>query len=277
MPIQTTSAIVIRHQALGEHDKLITFYTLDAGKLKAVARSARRPGNRLTGSLDLLNHGELVYFDRPHKDLQYVNSFDIRDSFAKLKEDLAGVAYGFYIAELVDQVTPERDADPEVYQLLLNVLQFLMTNQSMVLWVRAFEIKLLSLMGVAPQLDLCVACDSPLTESRIKVSPQLGGIVCERCDRVRYRHSQDTVSMVREAGPEGPARSGDSPSVHISRGSWKLMQQLQRLTWADLGRFRLTESASRELENALSSMILYHLGRPLKTLDFLETIKIGHR
>ena len=272
MPLQTTSAVVIRQRPLGEHDKLVSFYTADAGKVKAVARSARRPRNRFAGTLDLLNYGELVYFERPHKDLQYVNSFDVYEIYSALKQDLVGIAHGFYIAELMDQVTPERDADPELFELFLSILRTLETTPTATFWIRAFEMKLLSLAGVAPQLDVCVRCSAELVGEHICINPLLGGVVCRDCDS-RRMHVRGSVSVLRETGT---SRQHHSAVCSVGRGTGRLVQQPQRPHARELAKFRLSPLSARELECALGSIILYHLERPLKTLDFLETVKVGY-
>ncbi len=275
VPIQTTSAIVIRKQALGEHDQLISFYTSHVGKMKAVARSARRPGNRLTGSLDLLNYGELVYFDRPHKDLQYVNSFDLRESFSALKADLVCIAYGFYIAELIDQFSPERDSDPAIFQLIIQTLSVLQQDDSPERWVHAFELRLLSLLGFEPQLDQCVRCGYNLTTGKICVHPGLGGALCKRCggEPVDPRLHESTDLRIRASNVPAYIHSSGPTAMPISRGSWRLMKQLQKSPWAGLKRLRISKLNAIELSHVLTGIILHHLDRPLKTLDFIDNVK----
>ena len=104
MPVQKTHAIVIRSYPLGEFDKIIIFYTADFGKVRAVARGVKRPKSRFGGSLELLNCGSLVFFERPNKDLQIVNDFDLIDAFDGIKADFDRTIYGCYLAELVDAI-----------------------------------------------------------------------------------------------------------------------------------------------------------------------------
>ena len=69
MPTQKTQAIVIRSHPLGEVHKIIRFYTVEFGKVSAVAHGSRRLKSRFGGSLELLNYGNLVFFEYPNKDL----------------------------------------------------------------------------------------------------------------------------------------------------------------------------------------------------------------
>ena len=61
MAAQKTQAIVIRTLPLQEFHKIITFYTPDFGKVKAVAYGIKSPKSRLGGSLELLNYGTLIF------------------------------------------------------------------------------------------------------------------------------------------------------------------------------------------------------------------------
>jgi DNA repair protein RecO (recombination protein O) len=182
LPVQTTKAIVIKSQSLGEVDKIISFYTSDFGKVRSVARGIKRPKNRYGGSLELLNYGDLVFFLRPHKDLQIINSFDILDSFNTLKDDLTKTAYAFYIAELLDATGAEgkvnnfplpTSAPPGegtkggrgdfAFQLTLQALSSMKDITHPELLIHAYELQLLTLMGFRPQLQKCVGCSGNIT------------------------------------------------------------------------------------------------------------------
>ncbi len=249
MPVQKTQAFVIRTQSLGEVDKIISFYTSNFGKMRAVARGIKRSKSRLGGSLELLNYGDLVFFERPNKDLQIINSFDILDSFGVLKDDLTKTAYAFYIAELLDVTGVEGKTNEAAFQLTLTALSTMEKVLHPELLVHAYELQLLTLMGYQPQLYNCVGCTGQITGKVFHFSPPLGGMLCDKCF---YRNSS---------------------ALHLSRGTCELMKRIQMLDLPLVTRISASDAVMGELKNALSTFITFQLERHFKSLDFIASIK----
>lgn len=255
MPLQRARAIVIRTQNLGETDKIITFYTPYFGKVRAVARGVRRPKSRFGGSLELLNYGELVFFERPNKDLQIINSFDIIDTFNKLRDNLTKTVYCFYIAELVGLVVSENDANPRTFRLLLHVLPSMGNVDDPELLTHAFELQLLALVGYKPELGRCVVCNNSMDKSPlgnrapiVHFVPRLGGIACRKCS------------------------SKESSAIKLSQGSCALMKRIQTLKFSNINRFRAYEQNCREIRFVISAFIAYHFERPIKSWELIDDV-----
>lgn len=248
MPVQKTEAFVIRSQPLGELDKIITFFTSSFGKVRAVARGAKRPKNQFGGSLELLNYGDLVFFERPNKDLQIINSFDVSEPFNALKDDLTKTAYSFYIAELIDATEAEGKAHETAFQLTLKTLSVMKEITDVELLVHAFELQLLTLTGFKPQLYGCVACGGALNEKQLRFSSPLGGMLCGNCF---YK---------------------DASAISISLGTGKLMRKLQTIDLSFTLRFGATRPVKRELNKALSAFIAFQLEKQFKSLDFIASL-----
>jgi len=248
LPVQTTKAIVIKSQSLGEVDKIISFYTLNFGKVRAVARGIKRPKSRYGGSLELLNYGDLVFFFRPHKDLQIINSFDILDSFNILKDDLTKTAYAFYIVELMDAMGVEGKVNDIAFQLTLRALSTMESITHPELLIHAYELQLMSLMGFRPQLQKCVGCSNDVTCKIFRFSSPLGGMLCSKCF---YK---------------------DASALPISRGTCELMKRMQILDLSLVQRISASDTVKRELKKALSAFISFQLERQFKSLDFIDNI-----
>ena len=122
MPLFTTHAIVIRSLNYGESDKIVTFFTQDFGKLKGIAKGARRSKKRFQNALGLFSHLRLLFFDKEGMGLVRAESCDILHSFPKIKEDLKKIFYGNYYLELVNEMAGEREVNREVFELLLSSL-----------------------------------------------------------------------------------------------------------------------------------------------------------
>ena len=151
MPLFTTKAIVTRSLHYGESDKIVTFFTEDFGKMKGIAKGARRSKRRFQNALDLFSCLRLIFFDKEGMGLVRVDGCDIQHSFPKIREHLKKIYYGDYFLELVNEMTGEREAHPEVFHLLFSFLTDLEEGEPQEDCLRMFEIRLLSVLGLSPQ------------------------------------------------------------------------------------------------------------------------------
>jgi len=115
MPLFTTNAIVIRSLNYSESDKIVTFFTKDFGKLKGIAKGARRSRKRFQNALGLFSHLRLIFFDKEGLGLVRAESCDILNSFPNIKEDLKKILYGNYYLELVNEMAGEREGNQEAF------------------------------------------------------------------------------------------------------------------------------------------------------------------
>jgi DNA repair protein RecO (recombination protein O) len=181
MPLLRTEGIVLHAWDLGEHDRLVTLYTRDHGRLSAVARGARRLRSRFAGALELFTWGDAVGFEREGRNLVRLDHFDIRQPFRRLREDLECLGQGARMIEAVARLTAERDAQPLCFALLLRGLRALDAGATPARVQLAFALRLLDLLGHRPRLDRCGRCDRLVgTEGLLFDAPE-GCVVCERC------------------------------------------------------------------------------------------------
>ena len=256
MPAQKTEAIVIRTYPLRDTHKIITFYTPDFGRVKAVAYGVKSPKSKLSGRLELLNHGMLMFNHRENRDLQSLSGFELIEGFDGIRDDFARITYGCYLAELVDAIAAEGDANPEIFHLLQNTYHLLADIEDVAMLARVFEIKFLDLAGYAPQLSQCANCGSNVTASATKTqgtpvmlfSVRHGGMLCNNC---QHR---------------------DTSAYSITPGSCELLKTLRKSELEKIDRIRASTRNHRELKLILSSFIRYHTERNLKSLRFIESV-----
>lgn len=195
MPLQTTEAIVIGGHNLGEADRIIPFFTRRLGKIRAVAKGARRVRSRFGGTLELFTLGQLVFFEWPNRTLHTINEFSAIEPFAELKADLGRLSRGAYLVELAGAAVEEAEPNEEIFLLLRDALRLLVFHDDPRL-LRSFEIRLLRIVGYLLELYRCLVCRSllePSTESAI--SPTHGGLICSRC----HPRVQDSLPISLES------------------------------------------------------------------------------
>lgn len=150
-----TEGIVLKRRDFGEADRILIVFTLTRGKISVVAKGVRRITSRRAGNVELLNR--VTMFLYPGKNFYTLTEATAINTYQKLKEDLTLSTYAYHILELVDKLTVEDQVNRVLYELLVRVLERLSANPRQI-WVRAFEVKVLSNLGFLsfqdPQVSL---------------------------------------------------------------------------------------------------------------------------
>ena len=230
--------IVLRTIKLGEADRIVTVFTRDNGKVRAVAKGIRKTKSRFGGRLEPFTRVSLVVYRG--RNLDTITSADILTSFSSVRADYARLTSAATLAELVDKITPEHERAFSVYALLAGGLDALAEHGTSTV-VPAFLAKLLSLSGYHPQLGLCAGCGA--SDSLCGFSSGLGGAVCASCkhdDPDYFPIARERITLMRKLlrSDFGVVADGDSS-------------------------FAVTEALRRYAE--------YHLERPLRSLPLLTT------
>jgi DNA repair protein RecO (recombination protein O) len=181
MPLLRTEGIVLQTWDLGEHDRLVTLYTREHGRLAAVARGARRIRSRFAGALELFTWGDAVGFEREGRGLVRLDHFDIRQPFRRLRDDLERLGQGARMIEAVARLTAERDSQPPTFALLLRGLRALDAGATPARVQLAFTLRLLDLLGHRPRLDRCGRCGRPVGTQGVAFDGIEGSVVCAAC------------------------------------------------------------------------------------------------
>ena len=200
--------MVLRTIRLGEADRIVTLMTEEHGKVRAVAKGVRRTTSKFGSRLEPLSHVALLGWQG--RELDIVHQAEVVESFRVVREDLARVAKGFTLLEVVDQLSQERHPAPRLYEMLVGALRALADADAPML-VPAFLLKALALDGSAPVLDRCVSCGA--VEGLVAFDLGEGGVLCRSCRRGRSVSAAaiDTLRTVLGGGlaealrtPEGP-------------------------------------------------------------------------
>lgn len=257
-----TQGVILKQTKLGELDKIVTIYTPEHGKLRAVAKGACRPRSKLGGNVEPLTHS-LLFLARG-RNLDIITQSETMNGFLALKSDLWRMACGLYLLELVDCFTAEGGESRSVFQLLLTTLNELSDPGSSEIILRYFELHLLHHLGYRPQLRRCVGCDSQLRAVVNFLSSGKGGLLCPGCSAKEALHAEQTVII--------PSRL----PLPVSVEALKVLRLWQRCDCATARRVRLQPELSRELERTLQEYITHILQRELRSLAWLRDLSRGN-
>jgi DNA repair protein RecO (recombination protein O) len=170
--------IVLRSIRLGEADRIVSFYTQAHGRVRGVAKGARKSKSRFGGRLDAFTHVDLQLY-KGRGDLDIVTQADILTRPRRLRVDYASFCAAAAIADAVERTTPERERNVRLFLLLRTGLQALEDGaEDPPLLAYAFLAKLASMGGLHPTLPVCVECGSA---QRVAFSHARGGAVCRAC------------------------------------------------------------------------------------------------
>ena len=181
----TTEAVVLRSFRFGEADRVLHLYTLERGRIGAVAKGIRKTKSRFGARLEPLSHVELM-LHQGSGELQTVTGVELIRSHHESREQQYRLGVGLLGAEAMLRLFTEQETNPRAFQALtrfldlLDVLEPLATRTSLEPLALSFQLKLLWLSGYLPHLTSCADCGTE-SEPLVGYSAKAGGAVCGDC------------------------------------------------------------------------------------------------
>ena len=232
--------MVLRTYKLRESDRIVVFHTAENGKVRAVAKGVRKTKSKFGARLEPMSHVRLLLYRG--RELDIVSQAEAVEPLSPMLSSLDRASQGLAAVEAVDQLSLEREPNPQLYRMLVGVLRTIATSPSP-LNVAAFYWKLLANEGMRPELDRCVRCGETEPDVQfVAFDLNEGGVLCRSC------------------------RSGQA----VSPGALTILREI-------LGG-RLVHALARDespLTHEVSSMatraLEFHIERRLKTVAMFET------
>ncbi|HEV2401587.1 MAG TPA: DNA repair protein RecO [Candidatus Sulfotelmatobacter sp.] len=177
MALRESEAIVLRTYPMREADLLVTFFTRIEGKVRGIARSAKKSKRRFGGALEPLTYVRAFYDVKERQELTRLDACEVLHSPLASEVSYArAVALG-HLAELLDELLPDREANDAIFRLTLSVLQVL-TGPEVWMPITYFDLWLTRLVGFLPELTECVICGRSLNGSRAYYHALADGLMC---------------------------------------------------------------------------------------------------
>jgi len=177
MALRESEAIVLRTYPLREADLLVTLFTRVEGKVHGVARAAKKSKRRFGGALEPLTYVRAFYDVRERRELARLDSCEVLESpLASEVSYPRAVALG-HIAELLDELLPDHEANDAIFRLTLSVLHIL-DGPDIWMPVTYFDLWLTRLVGFLPELTECVLCGRNLNGDRAYFHALADGLMC---------------------------------------------------------------------------------------------------
>ncbi len=250
MPYYKTPAVILHSLDFAESDKLVTFFTRDFGKLRGIAKGAKRSRKRFGSGLEPLTCSAVCFFEKEKASLVRLDHCEIVDPFPHIHSDMLRLGYAGYLAELISVTAAERERSGELYALLIGFFELLNQPAFREEFVRIFELRLLALAGYQPELRSCVVCRREAKDKhRHWFCQSKGGLICSDCVRNSLDHA------------------------HLSWGTIRTLQRAQTIELEKIRRLFFSSQAREESKRILPHFIEYRIEKPLKSLRLLQQLE----
>jgi DNA repair protein RecO (recombination protein O) len=198
MPLQESEAIILQSYPLGEADRIVSFLSRNAGRMRGVAKGARRTKSRFGSTLERLTHIRIWYYERETRDLVRINQSELIESFMETFRDYdAGVAFALF-SEISEMVLPEHEPLDAPFRLLLLAARAIKQSGKPQIPLAYFCLWTLKLAGWLPSLDQCAICSRITIHESTYVARSLEGIACAKCKPAGARLMlKETLALAR--------------------------------------------------------------------------------
>ncbi len=250
MPEHTSCAIILDLRDYGEADRIVTAYTRDFGKITGIAKAAKKSQKRFGAAMDLFAYVVLTFFSKETVGLVRIEHCRLLQSFSSIHENMTGLSYGSYLAELTKEMCPEGVPHSSIFDGLVTLFSLLDTVGPRQEYLRIYEMRLLAASGYHPSLNYCARCKKQWSKGEtFWFSITRGSVVCPSC------------------------KESEGEAYPLSLGTAKLLEQACSLTADKMQRLIFSTQAQEESGTILPRFIRYQLGKELNTFKFLEKMK----
>jgi DNA repair protein RecO (recombination protein O) len=246
MPVFEDEAIVLRHYSLADSDRIIVFLSRENGKVRGVAKGAKKPQSRIAANLEPLNHIRLELYAREGRDLSQIRGTELIHSYLGKNPSLRHIYAFSYFAEICNEIAQDNQGNQALFRLMLASLNAGEKQDVSPQLVRYFEIWCLKLSGLLPNYAYCSNCGKCVKDDEFFALFEAGQAQCRSCAqghgmRIGAPASAALISMARL-----------SPEQFIAQP--------------------VAADAIREIERLSQKLLDLHLERQLKSYPILKEV-----
>jgi DNA repair protein RecO (recombination protein O) len=248
MEVSETEAIILSCRDHGESDRFVLCYSEHAGKLKGIAKGARRSKKRFVHTFEPCSLVRVSYHTR--KGFVWIEACSLLEPHLSLRVDLKRWGYASLVSEIMIEMVPEGESQPDLFSLLKETLTQLALSADPLNVVLLFLLRFRHIMGYLPSLERCEVCHRPLKSANFwwwQVSH--GMLVCSE-------HHQPDTNRLR-----------------LDLGTLVLIDQTRCLSMTKIWRLRISQHRKTPLLNALLDWIREHIKKDLRSLRLLEQLQ----
>jgi DNA repair protein RecO (recombination protein O) len=249
MPTEKATAIVLRTVEFSESSLVVTLFTREFGKIGALAKGGRRLKGPFESALDVLALCRIVFLRKSSEALDLLTEAKLLRRFRPAGRELFCLYAGYYVAELLNELTDQYDPQPQLFDLADETLEALAAGEAVARRVVRFELGALRYLGHMPSLDRCVECAAPVqAKGQVAFGQLVGGVLCGNC---RKEHKQVAL---------------------VSAGTLRTMAILADLDRQAWQRVNISRQTMGEIRGVLNGYLTDLLGRRPRMHEYLGLV-----
>ncbi len=248
MKILDTDAIILNTSDYGESDRLITFFARNGGKVKGIAKGARRSRKRFVHAFEPCSLVALTY--REGRSLAWIEACKLLEPHLELRTEIERWGYAALIAELVMELMPEGQTQEDLFCLLKESMSRLSGERDALNVVLLFLIKFLDIAGYLPGLDECRICRRPLKPGT----------------RWWWKVDEGTL-LCSEHG------SANEPDLLLDVGTLMLIRDARRFPLDRMWRLHIRRDRKQPLLQSLAGWARGQIRKDLKSMRLLRQVR----
>ena len=235
-----------------ESSRVVTLFTQEFGKVKAVARGVGKPKSKMSGVIEMFNLIEGLLYKKENVELGTLGTASVLNSFPRISIEPKKFGFGSAWCEVLDKTSFPDHPRSMTFELTNDLLKTFNTiipeNAGLIFWSGLY--KMLLIEGYSPRLDGCISCGNGEFNNVIEISFERGGLICKKCGKA------------------------EEASRKISADALDLIKNMNNLEFEQLIELNTSPKTGKEAADIILSLASYHLGLPrnLKSFKFLDTI-----
>lgn len=245
---QETDALILKTQDVGESDRLVIFYAQSGGKLRGLAKGARRSRRRFVHAFEPCSLVRLSY--REKRSMVWIEGCKLIDPHLALREDVGRWCCCALICEIVLELAPEGETQEELFVLLKQAVWQVAEERFPLNSVLLFVLRFMDRMGYMPPISRCGMCGRPLEEDkRWGWDPARGVLACSRHLR------------------------GESDLLTVDLGTLRLVERVGGLPVEGIWRLHFAAARRMNLLRALLAWVSHHTGKGIAAMRVMEQVQ----
>ncbi len=252
MKILSSPAIILKRIEYGDFDLIITFFTLNYGKITAMAKYAKKSKKRFASVLEPFGELNIVTTSGRNKGLLILTEVCLSHSFMEIKKNILKTAYASYWAEIINKSVESSVIEKQLYILFYKLLD--MIDKNLISETAAniiFQIRFANISGIKPQLEKCCKCKSEINRikgEKLFFDIEKGSVICENCN------------------------SGNKKNIPLFKGTVKQLLWVQDKEIEKVLKMKFTEYCLQQATNLMEHFIGYYVGKEFNSLKFLKEV-----
>lgn len=199
--ITKSEAIVLRKTKFSDTSLIIQIYTKEKGKISALLKGARSSKSKIGSKIDLINHVEVIFYNKEEKDLQLVTQVNLINHYPNIRESLDKIKYASAVCELILKLVPENEPNDKIFRGSVKILKLINDAKNNEAYIFAqFLLFFIKQIGFEISFEYCSNCSSKIDKLSGNAFSYTNGIVCSECNEdklLTFQFSEELFNLFK--------------------------------------------------------------------------------